>query len=439
MPIPIAHLFEEEVAVHRMPDTDDVQEMSKGWPNIDISFKDCPEIYPPQVGTEEHDEDMSSVQRYVLNPANTEKFLESAEKKYVDFFHDYVVENNLDFDFKKMRELNNQLSCYILNLKFKFNRPRPKKTMERQHSFFPYEKIEDSQSPSYPSGHTAHAYFTANIMGSVFPEHAERLNNLASLIAQSRLDLGKHYPSDVMLGRYIGELASKNIQNVADLGAKINENVYPDQKEYDSHNERYSREIFRSAGNRHNMQKYGTSYIDEFCEFIVRSNQIERYKVPVDETYDAVKLFLKGLPVSYCTENPYIKSHLASLDKSASLHPIDSISKIQAVHEALGSEVMERGDPGVIRPFVHYARSSGYRFADPVDIPYDLDALCADESIDPVEKHIRYECIHPFSDGNGRSGRIMLASDLDFDFAKINDVIGHNYIDMIINYQNGDY
>ena len=51
-------------------------------------------------------------------------------------------------------------------------------------------------------------------------------------------------------------------------------------------------------------------------------------------------------------------------------------------------------------------------------------------------RHIVYECIHPFGDGNGRSGRIILLSDLDYNLAKINDLIGHNYINKLIAYQN---
>ncbi len=436
MPIPIAHLFEEDIDIHRLPDSDDILEMSKAWPNIALSVRDCPEIHPPALGTQEHEEDMASVQRYVLNPANTAEFLSHAEEKFIDFFRDYVDENGLDFNFNKLQDLNDQLSSYILNLKFKFNRPRPKKIIEAYDEFFPYEKIKDSKSPSYPSGHTAHAYFNSCILGDIFPEHAESLNNLAELIAQSRIDLGKHYPTDVMLGRYVGEMAAKSLQNIDGNRLLREERAYPSQEEYDSANKNYSREIFRRAARNHDTKKYGSNYVDEFCEFIIRSNQIEMYDVPIQETYDAVKLFLKGLPVSYCSDNPYITSHLSSLDASAKESPVNNIKKIQSVHEALGSDVLERGEPGVLRPFAHYARSSGYKFSDPTDIPYELDSLFNNQDIDPIEKHIVYECIHPFSDGNGRSGRVMLACDMNFEFARINDVIGHNYLNMIIQYQN---
>jgi len=49
-------------------------------------------------------------------------------------------------------------------------------------------------------------------------------------------------------------------------------------------------------------------------------------------------------------------------------------------------------------------------------------------------KHILYEWIHPFDDGNGRTGRIMLLVDTDFDFEKVLDFCGDNYIKNIVNY-----
>ena len=40
----------------------------------------------------------------------------------------------------------------------------------------------------------------------------------------------------------------------------------------------------------------------------------------------------------------------------------------------------------------------------------------------PILKHIVYEWIHHFCDGNGRSGRILLLNDLDYNFSKVNQV-----------------
>ena len=45
-----------------------------------------------------------------------------------------------------------------------------------------------------------------------------------------------------------------------------------------------------------------------------------------------------------------------------------------------------------------------------ISIVYRLDDLLTQvnsEIIDPWTAHVRYECLHPFTDGNGRFGRVL--------------------------------
>ena len=57
---------------------------------------------------------------------------------------------------------------------------------------------------SFPSGHTLHAVSFTWLATEQFPELAWILLPFASLVAMSRVILGLHYPTDVLVGGAIG-------------------------------------------------------------------------------------------------------------------------------------------------------------------------------------------------------------------------------------------
>ncbi|MGP8176318.1 MAG: phosphatase PAP2 family protein [Steroidobacteraceae bacterium] len=85
---------------------------------------------------------------------------------------------------------------------------RLKHALVRERPFIRHPGITLAMPPldrySFPSGHTLHAVaFTWQAVAN-FPELAWVLVPLASLIAASRVVLGLHYPSDVLVGGAIG-------------------------------------------------------------------------------------------------------------------------------------------------------------------------------------------------------------------------------------------
>lgn len=85
-------------------------------------------------------------------------------------------------------------------LKYGVNRTRPFVT-------YPYlEKETSGGSPSFPSGHTSDAFATATSLSIAFPKWYVIAPSFlwASAVGYSRMDLGVHYPSDVLAGAIVG-------------------------------------------------------------------------------------------------------------------------------------------------------------------------------------------------------------------------------------------
>ena len=81
---------------------------------------------------------------------------------------------------------------------------------------------------SYPSGHSMASFTLATVLGAVFPDKQQALLDRAAQIAQSRVNAGVHYPSDIKEGEVLGKalgtaiLASKAFQaDLAEVQAEL--------------------------------------------------------------------------------------------------------------------------------------------------------------------------------------------------------------------------
>jgi undecaprenyl-diphosphatase len=83
-----------------------------------------------------------------------------------------------------------------------------KRIFVRERPFIRHAGISLAQAPldrySFPSGHTLHAVSFAWQLCAAFPELAPIVIPLALAIAASRVVLGLHYPTDVLVGALIG-------------------------------------------------------------------------------------------------------------------------------------------------------------------------------------------------------------------------------------------
>lgn len=104
-------------------------------------------------------------------------------------------------------------------LKYSINRSRPFEV----YNFI--QNVGEGGSPSIPSGHTADAFAVATAICLAYPKWYVIIPfcTWACAVGYSRMDLGVHYPSDVLVGALIGSSA-------AFLCYKINQRVVKTQK-----------------------------------------------------------------------------------------------------------------------------------------------------------------------------------------------------------------
>jgi acid phosphatase (class A) len=57
---------------------------------------------------------------------------------------------------------------------------------------------------SYPSGHAMGSYTLAVVLGAIFPHKKQAFLDRAAQIAESRVNAGVHYPSDIAEGKVLG-------------------------------------------------------------------------------------------------------------------------------------------------------------------------------------------------------------------------------------------
>ena len=342
---------------------------------------DCvPEMTPPETNSKEFKKDIDAVIFSYRNPALKSGFLDTSHRSVKEVFKAYCGESGYKINWKQIKSLLADLKSVNSSLKNKHRRPRPKAFLLDMSDS--YKKIHDMSSFSFPSGHTSEAYFLAGIIGALIPEARADLENIAMLIGQSRIENAVHYPSDVHYGRLVGESCA---------------NFY----------------IQNNHSKKSNFRKIRKKKHNKLFANHLRS-----------DSFKAAKNLMTSLDDAHMSKNPLVASQCRALRESFYLGTYSPEACIR-IHQQFDQVDLEKGTPGQVRSYPHKS-PAGVAYCDHDKIFSSLRKI--ENCEDPILRHALYEWIHPFCDGNGRTGRVILCADLDYDFESVNSIIKNNYI-----------
>ena len=168
--------------------------------DISISLQPFPENTSKK--TLEEVKYLSEIEEDVDYVRENDKVKESFGKLHEEF----ELEYNEDEAGKYLKES----SKYIMELKYKFQRPRPHQIADFYGIDLNGVDLDSMKTPSYPSGHATQGYLLGMIYSERYPEYRKEFMKLGEDVAESRIVGKAHFPSDKKAGI---ELAEKLFQN----------------------------------------------------------------------------------------------------------------------------------------------------------------------------------------------------------------------------------
>ena len=152
------------------PTNDHIKRMKRETPLINIDHNALTVPPPPDNNSRRTKSEINYILRSMKGSSDGDKdFIKVADEKPVEAIISFAIQNNLNFDEEYLRDLKRQLSSFVLNIKYRFNRPRPFQVAKELNSKFPSKKSNTANTPAYPSGHAIQAHVLSNVLARANP------------------------------------------------------------------------------------------------------------------------------------------------------------------------------------------------------------------------------------------------------------------------------
>ena len=164
--------------------------------SITIDWKNIlPE--PPKNNSEETKKELNYLTDITANLTIDQKNLVYlVDEEPLDLYNSILRRHNLKMPTKEFDKVWKITTPVIMNLKHKFNRPRPEQLAKYYGLTINVLETKTHQTPAYPSGHTAYTAMGAYLLADMYPEYSGEFFSKVGDAGYARCLQGVHYPSD---------------------------------------------------------------------------------------------------------------------------------------------------------------------------------------------------------------------------------------------------
>ena len=171
--------------------------------NLKVAPSEIEVPYPPSDSSHTTRMELEELENIVREAKLPNAIMKVADKDPLRLFYSVAKKKGLDPLKEEAGQWADDWTKLSFEYKLKFKRRRPYEVKKEHDINFIVDRSDTTDSPSYPSGHALMGYGVAEFYKDKYPLMADEWDNVADIIAHSRLQMGVHYPSDVSASKKI--------------------------------------------------------------------------------------------------------------------------------------------------------------------------------------------------------------------------------------------
>jgi len=165
---------------------------------------------PPSADSDQIRMELSQTREHTASPRFDPTFCEEVDMDMVPMICSIAGAHGVEVDPEELREIVSDLIPLIMRLKYHFNFPRPWQVSAAVGSPLIRWQSPSAETPSYPSGHAIQAGAACSYLAARNPRATRELDRAAAAVGLTRLQLGVHFPMDIVAGLRAGrQIGSK--------------------------------------------------------------------------------------------------------------------------------------------------------------------------------------------------------------------------------------